>query len=98
MYDFMLSTLGISFLVVNYILAGIWFISELLLYKRAKRENSNSSNSRYATVFIVILYLSIIFSMIITKEVKYVNEKTVIYLILSAIGLSTCIYFNSQEL
>ena len=98
MYDFMLTALGTSFLVVNYILAGIWVISEFLLYKGGKKENSKLSNGRYAMIFTVILYLSIIFSMIISKERKYVDEKTIMYLVLSAIGLSTCIYFNSQEL
>lgn len=99
MYSFIISLTCTTFLILDYILAGIWMISEILLYKKISKDDKDAltSNTRYPLVFTIIILLSIIVTIAIKGNLGY-DEKLAAYLTLTAAALGSSIVFNARDL
>ena len=99
MYDFVISLICTTLLILDYILAGIWMLSEILLYKRISKDNKDAltNNSRYPLVLTIIVLLSIIVTIAVKGNLVY-DEKLAMYLSLTAGALGSSIVFNARDL
>ena len=98
MYNFLVQSVSIAFIILNYILSGIWIISEILIYKKSKSENRPIIKSRYALVATIIFCLSLIYVITLGNKQNSFEGREVFYLGLTTCSLVASIYYNSQEL